>query len=90
MSDKLVIIDGNSIMYRSFYALPLLSNSEGEYSNAIYGFAMQIINIINNINPKYMVVALMLQNILLEMIYMMDIRRLENLCQMNLGLKLHL
>ena len=57
MSDKLVIIDGNSIMYRSFYALPLLSNSEGEYSNAIYGFAMQVINIINNIKPKYMVVA---------------------------------
>lgn len=57
MSDKLVIIDGNSIMYRSFYALPLLSNSEGKFSNAIYGFAMQVINIINNINPKYMVVA---------------------------------
>lgn len=57
MADKLVIIDGNSIMYRSFYALPLLANSEGKYSNAIYGFAMQIINIINNINPKYMVVA---------------------------------
>ena len=57
MSDKLVIIDGNSIMYRSFYALPLLSNSEGKFSNAIYGFAMQIINIINNINPRYMVVA---------------------------------
>ncbi len=57
MSDKLVIIDGNSIMYRSFYALPLLANTEGEYSNAIYGFAMQVINIINNIKPKYMVVA---------------------------------
>ena len=57
MSDKLVIIDGNSIMYRSFYALPLLSNSEGEYSNAIYGFAMQIINIVNSIKPKYIVVA---------------------------------
>ncbi len=57
MSDKLVIIDGNSIFYRSFYALPLLSNSEGEYSNAVYGFAIQVINIIQNINPKYMVVA---------------------------------
>ena len=57
MADKLVIIDGNSIFYRSFYALPLLSNSEGEYSNAVYGFAIQIINIIQNIKPKYMVVA---------------------------------
>lgn len=56
-SEKLVVIDGNSIFYRSFYALPLLSNSNGEYSNAIYGFAMQILNIIQNIKPNYMVVA---------------------------------
>ena len=57
MSDKLVIIDGNSIFYRSFYALPLLANSNGEYSNAVYGFAVQILHIIQNIKPKYMVVA---------------------------------
>ncbi len=57
MADKLVIIDGNSIFYRSFYALPLLSNAKGEYSNAVYGFAIQVINIIQNIKPKYMVVA---------------------------------
>ena len=48
MANKLVVIDGNSIFYRSFYALPLLSNSKGEYSNAVYGFAIQIINIIQN------------------------------------------
>ena len=46
MSNKLVIIDGNSIFYRSFYALPLLANSKGEYSNAVYGFAIQILHII--------------------------------------------
>lgn len=57
MSDKLVIIDGNSIFYRSFYALPLLTNSDGEFSNAIYGFAIQILHIINEIEPKYIVVA---------------------------------
>ena len=57
MSNKLVIIDGNSIFYRSFYALPLLANSKGEYSNAVYGFAIQILHIIQNIKPKYMVVA---------------------------------
>ncbi len=57
MSDKLVIIDGNSIFYRSFYALPLLSNAKGEYSNAVYGFAVQIVHIIQNIKPKYLVVA---------------------------------
>ena len=57
MLEKLVIIDGNSIFYRSFYALPLLNNSRGEFSNAIYGFAMQILSVINNIKPKYLVVA---------------------------------
>jgi len=57
MADKLVIVDGNSIFYRSFYALPLLSNAKGEYSNAVYGFAIQIIHIIQNIKPKYIVVA---------------------------------
>ncbi len=57
MSEKLVIIDGNSILYRSFYALPLLNNTRGEYSNAIYGFAMQILNVIQTIKPEYIAVA---------------------------------
>lgn len=57
MSNKLVVIDGNSIFYRSFYALPLLTNSDGEYSNAVYGFAIQILHIIQSIKPKYIAVA---------------------------------
>ena len=57
MSNKLVIIDGNSLFYRSFYALPLLKNSVGEYSNAVYGFAIQIVNIINTIKPTHIAVA---------------------------------
>lgn len=57
MSNKLVVIDGNSIFYRSFYALPLLTNSQGEYSNAVYGFAIQILHIIQTIKPKYIAVA---------------------------------
>lgn len=57
MDNKLVIIDGNSLFYRAFYALPLLSNTQGEFSNAIYGFAIQILNIIRSIRPSHMVVA---------------------------------
>ncbi len=57
MSDKLVIIDGNSLFYRSFYALPLLTNANGEYSNAVYGFAVQIVKIINDIKPTHIAVA---------------------------------
>ena len=55
--NKLVIIDGNSLFYRSFYALPLLTNSNGEYSNAVYGFAIQITKIINEIKPTHIAVA---------------------------------
>ena len=57
MSNKLVIIDGNSLFYRSFFALPLLSNAQGEYSNAVYGFAVQITKIIQDLKPTHIVVA---------------------------------
>lgn len=55
--DKIVIIDGNSLFYRSFYALPLLTNAQGEYSNAVYGFAVQIVKIISEVKPTYIAVA---------------------------------
>ena len=55
--EKLLIIDGNSIINRSFYALPLLSNSKGEYSNAVYGFINTLTKIILDFKPKYIAVA---------------------------------
>lgn len=58
MKDKLVIIDGNSLINRAFYALPLLSNSKGEFSNGVYGFVNILIKAIFDIAPKYIVVAL--------------------------------
>ena len=57
MANKLVVIDGNSLFYRSFFALPLLSNANGEYSNAVYGFAVQITKIIEVLKPTHIVVA---------------------------------
>ncbi len=57
MKNKLVIIDGNSLLYRSFYALPLLTAGDGLYSSAIYGFANTIIKISNDIKPTHIVVA---------------------------------
>ena len=38
MSDKLMLIDGNSIINRAFYGVPDLTNHEGLHTNAIYGF----------------------------------------------------
>ena len=37
--DKFLIVDGNSIANRAFYALPFLSNHEGKPSGAVFGFA---------------------------------------------------
>ena len=56
--DKLVIIDGNSLINRAFYALPILSNSRGEFSNGVYGFTNILIKTILEIKPKYIIVAL--------------------------------
>ena len=56
-NEKLVIIDGNSVLYRSFFALPLLTNIKGEYSNGIYGFANEIIKVITEMKPTHIVVA---------------------------------
>ena len=55
--EKLLIIDGNSIINRAFYALPLLSNKNGEYSNAVYGFVNMLLKAIHDIAPTRIVVA---------------------------------
>mgnify|MGYP002273692109 FL=1 len=38
MRDKIVLIDGHSILNRAFYGVPDLTNSEGLHTNAVYGF----------------------------------------------------
>lgn len=54
---KLMIVDGNSVAYRSFFAMPLLTNSKGLYTNAIYGFTLAIEKMINLIQPTHILVA---------------------------------
>lgn len=55
--EKFVIIDGNNITFRSYYALPRLANFEGVVSNGVFGFCNILIKIIKDINPKYIAVA---------------------------------
>ena len=55
--NKLVLIDGNSLSFRAFYALPLLSNHAGIHTNAIYGFAMLLEKIIKEEKPNHFLVA---------------------------------
>lgn len=54
---RLVIIDGNSLVNRAFYALPLLTTSSGKIYNAVYGFCNILIKLITEEKPDYMVVA---------------------------------
>ncbi|WP_164668401.1 DNA polymerase I [Virgibacillus doumboii] len=57
MSNKLVLIDGNSIIYRAFFALPLLNNDKGVYTNAVYGFTTMLLKILEDEKPTHMLVA---------------------------------
>lgn len=54
---KLILIDGNSIAYRAFFALPLLNNDKGVYTNAVYGFTTMLMKIIEEEKPTHMLVA---------------------------------
>ena len=55
--NKLVLIDGNSLSFRAFYALTLLSNHAGIHTNAVYGFAMLLEKIIKEEKPNHFLVA---------------------------------
>ncbi len=53
--EKFVIVDGNSLINRAFYALPPLTSLSGKPCGAIYGFINMILNVITNEKPKYFV-----------------------------------
>ncbi len=57
MTKKLILIDGNSIIYRAFFALPLLNNEKGVYTNAVYGFTTMLLRILEEEKPTHMLVA---------------------------------
>ncbi|WP_455544279.1 DNA polymerase I [Intestinibacter sp.] len=57
MEKRLIIIDGNSIINRAFYALPDMSNSDGLKTNAIFGFVRMMFKIIEDYQPTHMSVA---------------------------------
>ncbi|MDF2800490.1 MAG: polA [Anaerocolumna sp.] len=57
MGEKLVLIDGHSILNRAFYGLPILTNSEGVYTNAVLGFLNIMFKIMDEEKPDYLTVA---------------------------------
>ncbi len=54
---RFMIIDGNSLVYRAFYALPLLSNKKGIFTNAVYGFTNMLLKILNEEEPACIAIA---------------------------------
>ncbi len=57
MKEKLLLIDGHSIVNRAFYGVPPLTNSEGLHTNAIYGFLNIFFNVYAKTKPDYVIVA---------------------------------
>ncbi len=54
---KLVLIDGNSVLYRAFYATPYFATSSGVQTNAVYGFLNMLIKTANDLKPDFLLVA---------------------------------
>lgn len=54
---KLILIDGNSLVYRAFYAIPLTISRAGEPVNAVYGFTSMLIKLIKDEQPAALAVA---------------------------------
>ncbi|MGN1318726.1 MAG: 5'-3' exonuclease H3TH domain-containing protein, partial [Lachnospirales bacterium] len=57
MSDKILLLDGNSLINRAFYAMPLLTNKNGEYTNGVYGFLNIFFKLFDEEKPDYCVVC---------------------------------
>lgn len=54
---RFVILDGSSLMHRAFYALPLLTTANGEYTNAVYGFTTMLVKLLTDLKPDLLVIA---------------------------------
>ncbi len=57
MAEKIVLIDGHSILNRAFYGVPDLTNAEGMHTNAVYGFLNIMLKILETEKPEYLTVA---------------------------------
>lgn len=57
VAKKILLLDGNSLAYRAFFALPLLTNENGIHTNAVYGFTMMLQRVLEEEKPTHMIVA---------------------------------
>ncbi len=54
---KLILIDGNAIVHRAFHALPPLTNSKGEMTNAVHGFFSMLLSVLQSQKPDFLIVC---------------------------------
>lgn len=54
---RLMVIDGSSLIFRAFYALPLLTTKDGTYTNGLYGFLTMLYKAQDEYQPDYICVA---------------------------------
>ena len=52
-----MLLDGNSLLHRAFYAIPVLNNKKGLYTNAVYGFTNMLLKLLTDYKPDYIVAA---------------------------------
>ena len=83
MSDKIVLLDGHSILNRAFYGVPDLSNAEGLHTNAVYGFLNILFKILDEEQPQYLAVAFDLHAPTFRHKCMTNTRERESRCRRN-------
>lgn len=57
MKERFMILDGSSLLFRAFYALPMLTSPQGEYTNAVHGFSNMLFKLLKDYKPNQVVVA---------------------------------
>ena len=60
-NERLMLLDGNGLIYRGYFALPPLTTSKGELVNAVFGFCSIVLRGIQDLKPDYVAVAFDLQ-----------------------------
>ncbi|MCI6159587.1 MAG: DNA polymerase I [Selenomonadaceae bacterium] len=55
--ERFILLDGSSLLFRAFYALPDLTDAQGEHTNAILGFSNMLVKLIRDYDPTYLMIA---------------------------------
>lgn len=56
-TSRLVLIDGHALIFRAFYALPIMTSPAGEFTNAVYGFTRILLNVMDELEPDCLAIA---------------------------------